>query len=110
MCAAGPTNGEAGPPCGQGRHHVTLSGEFDETNSDELRAELQAGLGRRIEVDCSEVTYLGSVGLAVLMDVRQQAEAAGGSLVLTAVSSIVATLLEATELTAYLLQPGPEAG
>lgn len=105
MGADEPTTGRAVPTPGEPVYRVTLSGEFDETNSDHLRAELLAGLGRHIEVDCAGVTYLGSVGLAILMDVHQQAVAAGGSLVITAASNIVRTLLDATELTDYLLRP-----
>lgn len=108
MCGAEPIDGGPEPASGPGAYQVTLSGEYDETNAEEMRSRLLAGLGQRIEVDCAAVTYLGSVGLAVLMDVRQQAEAAGGGLVLTAVSNIVHTLLDATDLTSYLLAPGVE--
>ena len=106
MGALEPTNGAGGADgfC-WAIGSVRLAGDYDETNCDRLRRDLEAALGRHIQVDCSAVTYLGSAGLSVILDVRQQAVDAGASLVITAPSTIVRALLAATDLTDTLVHP-----
>ncbi len=85
-------------------HRVTLAGDYDELNRDQLHEKLMDGLGCHILVDCSAVTYLGSTGLAVFIEVQRQARLAGGDLRLTSLSYIVEAAVRAAGLAPYLMQ------
>lgn len=51
--------------------HVVACGEIDVSNASELRAEIEKALSegspRRLEVDLSEVAYIDSTGIGVLV-------------------------------------------
>jgi anti-sigma B factor antagonist len=83
--------GESGPV-------VTVNGEIDLETSSELSAVL-ASLeppGGAVDVDLSGVPYIDSTGLRALLTARDAAREAGGSLRVSATSSIVARLIEIT--------------
>lgn len=52
--------------------HVTVSGELDMSNVGELRTALD-GDGKRIRLDTTELTFIDSTGLAVLIQAREEA-------------------------------------
>jgi anti-anti-sigma factor len=77
---------------------VTVSGEIDLETSPELGAVL-ASLdppGGEVDVDLAGVTYIDSTGLRALLTARDAAREGGGSLRVSATSSIVARLIEIT--------------
>ena len=64
----------------QGRsRHVRLFGELDASSSDELRSVLEplADTQGDIELDCSELTFMDSSGLHVLLSAAQALGADG---------------------------------
>ena len=76
---------------------VTVSGEIDLETSAQLSSVL-ADLdgGGQVRLDLGDVTYIDSTGLRVLLTARDAAAEAGGSLRVSATSSIVARLIEIT--------------
>lgn len=77
---------------------VTVKGEIDLETSPELSAVLATlePPGGDVDVDLSGVTYIDSTGLRALLTARDAAREAGGSLRVSATSSIVARLIEIT--------------
>ena len=77
---------------------MTVSGEIDLETS--ARAECRAGRPRRSAATCASISatsrYIDSTGLRVLLTARDAAAEAGGSLRVSATSSIVARLIEIT--------------
>jgi anti-anti-sigma factor len=76
---------------------VTVHGEIDLESSGELTAVL-AGLesSGTVDVDLAGVSYIDSTGLRSLLAARDAAAAEGGTLRVSATSSIVARLIEIT--------------
>jgi len=76
---------------------VTVSGEIDLETSAQFSSVL-ADLdgGGHVRLDLGDVTYIDSTGLRVLLTARDAAAEAGGSLRVSATSSIVARLIEIT--------------
>jgi anti-anti-sigma factor len=76
---------------------VTVRGEIDLETSTELSAVL-AGLEwpGDVDIDLAGVTYIDSTGLRALLTARDAATEAGGTLRVSATSSIVARLIEIT--------------
>jgi anti-sigma B factor antagonist len=76
---------------------VTVRGEVDLETSGELSAAL-AGIdpGTEVHVDLAAVEYLDSSGLRVLLTAKDDLARDGGILRVTAVSNIVARLIEIT--------------
>jgi anti-anti-sigma factor len=76
---------------------VIVTGEIDLETSPELSAVL-AGLDPPgdVDVDLASVTYIDSTGLRALLTARDAAIEAGGTLRVSATSSIVARLIEIT--------------
>jgi anti-sigma B factor antagonist len=77
---------------------VIVKGEIDLETSPELSAVLATlePPGGDADVDLSGVTYIDSTGLRALLTARDAAREAGGSLRVSATSSIVARLIEIT--------------
>jgi anti-anti-sigma factor len=82
---------------GDGNTVVTVQGEIDLETSPELSAVL-SGLEApaRVDLDLGAVTYIDSTGLRALLTARDAAVEAGGTLRVSATSSIVARLIEIT--------------
>jgi anti-anti-sigma factor len=81
----------------EGNTVVTAQGEIDLETSPELSAvfaELEAP--GDVDVDLAGVTYIDSTGLRALLTARDAAIEAGGTLRISATSSIVARLIEIT--------------
>ena len=76
---------------------VIVQGEIDLETSPELSAVL-AGLEPPgdVDLDLGSVTYIDSTGLRALLSARDAAIEAGGTLRVSAMSSIVARLIEIT--------------
>ncbi|GAA2880681.1 hypothetical protein GCM10010472_43400 [Pseudonocardia halophobica] len=62
---------------------LAIAGEIDVAHADAVRraAELRLGRGVRLVLDLSDLTYLGSHGIAVLADLDVAARARSGALV-----------------------------
>ncbi len=79
---------------------VHVVGEIDTLTAPVLRAQLDEHLSvvPLLVLDLSEVTFLGSAGLAVLVSAKDAADARGHTLRLVCGSRIVVRALEATGL------------
>ncbi|GAB4057743.1 STAS domain-containing protein [Catellatospora paridis] len=80
------------------RVRVTLAGEFDLANEQELTRWLadaiQAGPGRAVEVGMHDVTFIDSSGIRVLLQAHAMAVRHGGTFRLTSASGTVREVLE----------------
>ena len=93
---------------GQGCHLV-VHGDVDVATAHLLSKAVRDALdrGRRdVTIDMRSVTFMDSTGLSAIITGRQAAVAAGGSLRVTDPSSAVLLVLDATNLTAALLDRG----
>ena len=82
-----------------GKTAVVVSGEVDAATSDTLRAaifDVIEGGQSSVVVDMSEVSFIDSSGLRVLIGGYKAADAAGGSLKVGSPSGAVVRLLEIT--------------
>ena len=89
--------------------HLTVRGDVDIDTARLLGESVSDALdrGRRhITIDMRSVTFMDSTGLSAIITGRQAAVAAGGSLRVTDPSSAVLLVLDATNLTAVLLDRG----
>jgi len=89
--------------------HLTVHGDVDINTARLLGEAVGDALdrGRRhIAIDMRSVTFMDSTGLYAILTGREAAVAAGGSLRLTDTSSAVLLVLDATDLTAVLLDRG----
>lgn len=79
---------------------LTVSGEIDMASAPDLRTNVGRHLtdGSTFVIDLSRVTFLGSAGLAVLVDTAQQCKRRGVALRIVAVERAVTRPLEATGL------------
>lgn len=79
---------------------LQASGEIDILSAPALRSALLPALesAERVVLDLSGVSFLGSSGLAVLVEARDQAQQGGRTLRLVCSSRIVLRALEATGL------------
>ena len=77
---------------------IGLSGDLDLATAPELRTALHEALTERtkIIVDMSELRFLDSTGLGVLVRVHKKAKAAGGLVAFTSVPGNVVKILEVT--------------
>jgi anti-sigma B factor antagonist len=87
-------------PHGDNALVVHVVGEIDTLTAPVLRAQLDEHLptARLIVIDLSQVTFLGSAGLAVLVAAKDDADRRGHQLRLVPGSRIVTRALEATGL------------
>jgi anti-sigma B factor antagonist len=78
---------------------VRVLGDLDLESAPALTAELKAQLGPRpIVLDLSEVEFMDSSGLGVLVGAHKEAAARGGALLLAAPGSRVHKVLKITKL------------
>jgi anti-sigma B factor antagonist len=80
---------------------VSITGEVDLSCSPALAercTELVDAGHRNLIIDCTEVQFLGSSGLAVLLDVRSRIEELGGRLRVAGLRTSVARVFQVTEL------------
>jgi anti-sigma B factor antagonist len=92
-----------------GRVLVTLFGELDTATAPVLRDSLTHLVNEgatRLEVDVSELTFIDSTGLTVLMDQRHRLRTRGGLLILLAPSRPILRMLDVTGLAPFLLLSG----
>jgi len=61
---------------------VLLTGELDLASAGEFRECLHQLIGRTVTIDFTDVTFMDSTALGVLVAARQQSEIAGGELIL----------------------------
>ena len=78
---------------------VRVSGEIDIATTPDVDDAVARITTPHIVLDLSEVSFMGSSGLASLLRASRRAEELGGSLVLRAPSRAVRDLLEMTHLT-----------
>ena len=81
--------------------NLELRGEFDMAAADALRDELRAHAevtAPRVEVDCREVAFMDSSGLAVLLEVQRELQPRGAAIVLRNVPSLVRRTISITRL------------
>jgi anti-sigma B factor antagonist len=87
-------------------YRLTISGELDLATRDTLRAELEraeAGEARRLVLDLCDLTFIGSTGIALLVEAHQRLVADGTRFrVLLSVDGQVREVLELTGLTEVL--------
>jgi len=89
-----------------GIHLVRIEGRLDANFSSQLEDEIDNVLEQKtksIILDFSEVTYLSSSGLRVLLSINKETEGDGG-LVLINLRDIVKKVIEVAELHDYLTQ------
>lgn len=89
-----------------GIHLVRVEGRLDASFSSQLEDEIDRVLEqktKRIILDFSEVTYLSSSGLRVLLSINKETENDGG-LVLINLRDIVKKVIEVAELGDFLTQ------
>jgi anti-sigma B factor antagonist len=89
-----------------GRLHLTVTGRIDGYWADHLSAtigDLVRQGHRRIRVDCSQVTFLSSAGIGVLVQCHKQLTAISGAFHVVNPSRPVQTLLDMTRLTDILI-------
>jgi anti-sigma B factor antagonist len=88
-------------PAEQGRQLVRIGGEVDMLTAPQLREAIAPAVavsGADVVVDLDGVTFLGSNGLGVLVELHQQAEAAGAHLRLVCTNRMVSRPLILTGL------------
>ena len=84
---------------------MALRGELDLTGADELRARLRTVCEEyegRVILDLSELTFIDSTGLSILVEYHQKTRAAGGRLALVAPRPAVVRVLGITGLGEHL--------
>ncbi|HKS53073.1 MAG TPA: STAS domain-containing protein [Pseudonocardiaceae bacterium] len=90
-----------------------VAGEVDMLTAPLLQRHLNYALAtqpQRLIVDLSRVRFLGSIGLAVLIDARTAATYQGTTLQLRSVSGAIARLLHVTGLASWFEIVPPEDG
>lgn len=78
---------------------ATLSGELDTAaaqQTEEALAPLLDSKGREIIIDCTELEYISSSGLRVLLRILKQAQAVGSRVVLKNVNEVIQDVLNLT--------------
>jgi anti-sigma B factor antagonist len=90
-----------------GRHAVVgLRGELDLAGAAELRSRLRtacADAGGRVALELSELSFIDSTGLSILVEYHEKARAAGGRLVLVAPQPGVVRVFGVTGLDRHLM-------
>lgn len=82
-----------------GKFYVTLSGELDTATAQEAELALQPLLesqGKDIVIDCTDLEYIASSGLRILLGILKQARAVGSRVVLKNVNEVVRDVLDLT--------------
>lgn len=95
---------------------VSLGGEFDLHAAPSLDGALRPLSARRVEIDCSGVTFIDSSGLNVLLGQVKRSRQSGGQVSIIHVPPLVLRVLEITGLMDLLTNPpddsaaGPDPG
>lgn len=82
-----------------GRLVATLSGELDTAAAAEAEAALKPLLesnGRDVVIDCTELEYIASSGLRILLSILKKVKADGGRVTLKNVNEVIRDVLELT--------------
>ena len=82
-----------------GKIVATLSGDLDTAAAQETEQALQPLLkseGKEIVIDCTELEYIASSGLRILLSILKQAKGVGSRVVLKNVNEVVRDVLELT--------------
>ncbi len=108
---------EAGPPSGSRLQAtgevdgdtavIRLAGEMDLRSSEVLRNvadDLIENGARRVVLDCSELTFLDSGGLSVLVRLYQQLTQADGSFAMRGCDPFTRQVLEITGLSRFIIE------
>ncbi|MBO4447203.1 MAG: STAS domain-containing protein [Bacteroidales bacterium] len=80
-----------------GKITAILSGELDTAAAEETEKALQPLLcskGKEIVLDCTELEYISSSGLRVLLSILKQAKAVGSRVVLKNVNEVIRDVLD----------------
>ena len=81
------------------RFIATLSGELDTAAAKETEqalAPLLDSKGKEILIDCTELEYISSSGLRVLLSILKQAKTVGSRVVLKNVNEVIREVLDLT--------------
>ena len=78
---------------------VRLQGDLDLTKADETRAQLKAATKRDLVIDFSDVSYIDSSCLAVLISHRKSVAEKGGKMVLVIPAAPIRKIFTLTNLT-----------
>jgi anti-anti-sigma factor len=81
---------------------VLVAGDLDLETAPKLRACLRDFTGQSVTLDFSDVTFLDSTGIGVLVSAKGEADRAGGSIVLHGVQPAQMKVLEICGLIEYL--------
>src|SRR6478736_5007872 len=77
---------------------VRLAGELDLASAGQFRECLHHLIGQTVTIDFTEVTFMDSTALGVLVSTRQRSEIAGGELILHGVQPAQMKVFEVTGL------------
>ena len=80
-----------------GRREIAVDGELDMNAAPDLRAAIEAAIdagATRVVVDLSEVTFIDSTAIGVLLAARERLRRSGGSLDVVCVEPNVLRVLE----------------
>ena len=83
----------------ESRFIATLSGELDTAAAKETElalAPLLDSKGKEILIDCTELEYISSSGLRVLLSILKQAKTVGSRVVLKNVNEVIREVLDLT--------------
>ena len=92
----------------ENRHRpvIELAGDLDLVTAPRLRACLREFTGEHVTVDFSQVTFVDSTALGVLVAAHKKTFLSGGSIVLHGVQPAQQRLMEIMGLTGYLYFDG----
>ena len=87
-----------------------INDDQSESIIDALESEIMAGKHSKIIVDCSQVQFLSSFGLSLIMRLNNASKKSKSDLKLAGINSLMHEVLRATRLTqTFLLYPDVEA-
>lgn len=78
---------------------ATLAGEMDTAAAQEAENQLQPLMdskGKEIVLDCTELEYISSSGLRLLLSILKQAQSVGSRVILKNVNDVIRDVLELT--------------
>ena len=78
---------------------ATLAGELDTAAAQEAEKQLQPLLdskGKEVVLDCTDLEYISSSGLRVLLSLLKQAQSVGSRVVLKNVNDVIRDVLDLT--------------